>query len=402
MKYISIKILSSLFTALCLVALLSSCFDKAVDKTTETAKQAIATLDKAINSLQSESINWRQVLEETRDGLVDETQSTIKNEVNNLISNGIAATGGEIRCNADFIRNRMRQELIHLRNEVAQKVGVSLLPESTLEPGVCQVTPASIDLALEPERRNELKLAGYDFDRTNITVILLNKDKEIDVTAKLAQPSKYLLTLNLSPTNGIQFSEKSNQILVKATKSGNLISLINILQPPDNVLKHTEVIDLRTGIDDNNMTKCPQNFMVVGMSGGRGHSSEFNEPHNIRCAKLSIPSTRASAKVSDGSVLETLIDSRTMTPCPPNSVVTALTGGFGHSSVHNTPHSFLCQRVEQGFKVGRSYNTNTLIDNDAMTVCKNGDAITGITGGYGHSSKFNEGHTIQCSEIIKE
>jgi hypothetical protein len=280
MQFIPTKTLSSLFAALCLAGILSSCFkfEKEIDKVNETAKQAVATLDKAINGLQSESVNWRQVLEETRDELVDETQSTIKNEVNNLIGNGIAAAGGEIRCNSDFIRNRMRQELIHVRNGVAQKVGVPLLPENILEPGVCQVTPTSIDLSLEPVRRNEIKLAGYDFDKENITVKLLNEDQEIDVTSELAQTSKYLLTLNLSPTRGVPFSDKSDKIIVRVAKTGKLLSEINVIQPPPSIPKPdtsqfiTNLQVISEGSDDN---RCPSSMMWNSQDLNQGAGGDY-------------------------------------------------------------------------------------------------------------------------------
>lgn len=392
-----------LLSSLLIGILATSCGVKEqVGEANNTAKNAVATLDKGINALQSESTNWRGVLEETRDKLVDEAQSTLRHEINNLIQNGIAATGTEVRCNSDFFRRRMRQELILIRNKFAQKIGVETLPEQALEPGLCQVVPSSIDLSLPPDRRNTISLTGYDLDKSSITVKILNGRQEAEATPALAQTTKYLLTLNLSPTNGIQFSEKSNKILITAAGTDIIISEINIIQPSDLSAKHTGKDVLRTGVDNNNMTRCPYNSMIIGISGGRGHSSAFNEPHDIHCAQLIVPSIGASAKVSGVSIRETLVDSRAMTTCPPNSVVTGLTGGFGHSSAYNTSHPFLCQQVEQGFKVGSSYTTDTLIDNDTMTNCKDGYAVTGITGGYGHSSDYNEPHTIQCSEILKE
>lgn len=234
MKNLTQKIFSNLalYVIFFLLFSISSCGKQNVglDVEVEVGQRTLATLDKAINTLGNESANWQQVLQETRDKLVDSANSSIKNEVTNLINNGIAATGIEVRCNVDFMRNRTRQELVHLRNKLAQKLGVSLLPESSLEPGLCQVTPSSIDLNLTPERRSELKLAGYDFNKSTVSVLLLNADKEIDVTSKLAQPTKYLLTLNLSPANGINFSRESNKVLVKTTQGGKLISEINIIQ----------------------------------------------------------------------------------------------------------------------------------------------------------------------------
>jgi hypothetical protein len=267
----SLRTKASLLASIFIVFSLISCGKDVL----KTGKQAVATLDKAINSLQSESTNWRQVLEETRDKLTDETQSTIKNEINNLISNGIAATGIEVRCNTDFVRNRTRQELIFIRNRLAEKVKVSLLPESILEPVVCQVAPTSIDLRLPPNRRNELRLAGYDFDKNNIVVKLLDdKGQEVDVTSKLAQPTKYLLTLNLSPNRGIPLSEASDKIIVRGAKTGTLISEINVLQK--------EVVDYSSFITNLQITsegsagnRCPSSMKWIDQDLNKGAGGDY-------------------------------------------------------------------------------------------------------------------------------
>jgi hypothetical protein len=204
---------------------------RAVSVAEKNVPETLRIVDKAVDLLGNTSANWLKVLEETRDTLINEANSSLRNELTNLINNGVAATGIEVRCNVDFMRNRARQELIHMRNQLARKIRSPLRSEVPLEPGLCQVTPSSIDLNLKPERRSELKLAGYDFDKNTIKVLLMNESEEIDVTSKLAQTTKYLLTLNLSPANGIDFSSGSNKILLRTAQSSKLISEVNVIQP---------------------------------------------------------------------------------------------------------------------------------------------------------------------------
>jgi len=92
------------------------------------ANQAVAILDKAIEALESESVNWRQVLEETRDNLTDSGQAAIRNEVSNALTRAIATDGTEFRRNIDFIRVRARRDLNSVR------AGLSQQPTSGREP----------------------------------------------------------------------------------------------------------------------------------------------------------------------------------------------------------------------------------------------------------------------------
>lgn len=206
------------------------------------------------------------MLEDTREQLTDEAQSTIRNEVNTLIANGIAAMGVEVRCNTDFLRNRTKQELIHVRNRLAKRIGLSALSQSPLRPEVCQVDPTSIDLALVPDRLKELKLSGYDFDKSSIVVELLEGDERVEVTQYLAQPSKYVLTLNLSSVNGVGLSEKSDRIVVSVADNQELISDINVIQPPIPVVEPDNsqfITSLQVTSNKSKGDRCPSSMTQI-------------------------------------------------------------------------------------------------------------------------------------------
>src|SRR5215471_18274700 len=92
------------------------------------ADQAIAILDRALEALESESANWLQVLEETRDNLKDSAQATIRNEVSNALTRAIATDGAQFRRNVDFIRAGARRDLIRIRAGLAQQPILSREP----------------------------------------------------------------------------------------------------------------------------------------------------------------------------------------------------------------------------------------------------------------------------------
>src|SRR5262245_17092644 len=87
----------------------------------DPADQAIAILDRAIDALESETANWLEVLEETRDNLPDSAQAAIRNEVSIALSRAIATNGTEFRRNVDFIGVMARRDLIRIRAALPQQ-----------------------------------------------------------------------------------------------------------------------------------------------------------------------------------------------------------------------------------------------------------------------------------------
>ncbi|MET0463466.1 MAG: hypothetical protein ABW007_09935 [Chitinophagaceae bacterium] len=194
---------------------------------TEAASDTETLLQDAINTLQDESQSWQTTLKNLADQLAGETQSTIRNEVTNLITRAQASAGVELKCYTDFFRTRMKQELARLIDMVR---GRNDLP--SLDPIFCTAVPSSIDMNLAPGRRNKIELFGYDFDRyntagANIKAALISTSGLIDVTEHLTQQSLYLMTLNLG-SNGIQLTENSSKI--RFASGGKLIAELPVIQ----------------------------------------------------------------------------------------------------------------------------------------------------------------------------
>jgi hypothetical protein len=213
---------------------------KVVEESRKTMEKTVRTLDIGIDTLGKESKNWRQVLETTRAEITkdlensrvkitDDVRSTIKNEITDLINHGVATTGTEFRCDADFVGQRMRQALIMQRNELAKQVGISLREAEPRQPKVCLVEPETIDVSRIPNGLNKLKISGYDFDILDVKVLLKNDDREIDVSKSLARLSSYQVILNLG-SGGVQLSPNSRMLIV--TANGQEVSSIHIIQQP--------------------------------------------------------------------------------------------------------------------------------------------------------------------------
>jgi hypothetical protein len=188
--------------------------------------RGITILDKAIGTLDNGSKQWQQVLRETQKELVAASQSTLSNEVSNLASKAVSDIGVETKCYTDFMRDRVKEDLKRLRSNLT---GESI----NLMPVFCKPTPTDIDYALvQQNRQNSIEIAGYNLDSANLKVILQNNSGNVDVSTTLANPSRYLLALNLG-SNGVTLKPDSQKILFKDGEK--LIATINVIQPIVNV-----------------------------------------------------------------------------------------------------------------------------------------------------------------------
>ncbi len=215
-----------LISAILIILISSGCIDD------DPVKKAVKTLDDAIFNLGNANVDWQRIVEETRDKLTDEAQSTVRNEVSNTLTRAIGASGMEFRCNADFIRVRVRQDLIQIRAKLTGET-----PPVTI-PVVCQINPTiGIDLNPASARRPALEFYGYDFDADiKPTVHLLSRDGTLkDVSEHLAIPHHYQAILNIGG-NGVPLSLNSKKLVMKY---GNItLSEVPVISP-----KCTELVE---------------------------------------------------------------------------------------------------------------------------------------------------------------
>ena len=204
------------------LSLLVSCdFSGVSNKIEEATQSTESILLDALDALERNSSSWQDVLQDTITKLTSDTQSTIRNELNAILQRGIAATGSEFRCNADFIGQRVRQSIERIVARLTGKTPAAIVP------GICQVVPLAIDRALVPGRLNVVEFYGYDFDQATVTATLLNKTGSINVSTKLDKPTHYHMTLNLGG-NGVPLSDKSERVQIKV--GTQILSTIGVIQ----------------------------------------------------------------------------------------------------------------------------------------------------------------------------
>ena len=187
----------------------------------DTTTQAVNVIDNAIADLSFESANWRDIMQKAIADLPSDIQSTIRTEMSDLLNRAVAATGAEIRCNTDFLRNRLAQGL--------QNIKANLLNQEPpqLEPQLCNIIPLAVDMGLSPDRRNKIEFYGYDFDKANIVALLENDNGTVDVSNSLDRPTHYHMTLNLGGT-GVNLNPRSQRLILRW--NDRVISTIGIIQ----------------------------------------------------------------------------------------------------------------------------------------------------------------------------
>lgn len=230
----------------------------------------------AIEQLGSESSNWRQVLEETRDKLTGEAQSTIRNEVNVVLSRAIAASGAEVMCVADFIRDRAKQDLMRILDRLQGRVATPALPV------VCQVVPQSVDAELVPNRLRLLEYYGYDFDRSPITAYLETTTGRVNVSRYLDFPTHYHMTLNLG-AQGVAIGPTSRRFVF--VWDGKDQASVAITQSPPAAVRPTYLISIRTW-DKEAGAAASDGKVFVRFSGSLTTSVEVRVPGNFRRGEL--------------------------------------------------------------------------------------------------------------------
>lgn len=195
----------------------------------DTSDKAIATIQVAISKLETQSSNWQATLTQLEKDLVDQTQSTLAHEVQDLMARGIATGGTELRCNMDFVGHRMQQGLERMLAKLQNK------PVPPIIPAFCQVVPTVIDLGLAPERRTHVEIYGYDMDVSNDHAIrLLIQEGARTLTpvpsTKVSRPTHYLMTINISDANGVDFSSTAEQLIIQA--GTQTLGTLAIIQKP--------------------------------------------------------------------------------------------------------------------------------------------------------------------------
>jgi hypothetical protein len=202
--------------------------DKLGDQVNNATTQITQALDQAISGLGSQSANWQNILNDLLKKLPNDVSNTVRGDVSNLLQRTVATTSGELRCDVDFIRIRVMQELQQIK---AKFLGQTLPP---LEPHLCDIVPLAVDMRLNSYQRNNIQFFGYDFDLAKVEVFLVSSGNERNVSQFLDIPTHYHMTLNLG-NNGVKLDKNSQRIILRWNHQD--ISTIGIIQPSPAICK---------------------------------------------------------------------------------------------------------------------------------------------------------------------
>jgi hypothetical protein len=202
--------------------LVSSCgpLNKIADEVPTTTRTVAELVQAAIDALNTNSASWQATLDKLQTDLRGTGDQWIA-EVEALAKRGIATTGTELRCNADFVGARMKEGLAVILAKINGTQAPSIVPV------YCQVVPEIVDMASRP---THISFYGYNFDR-GVQVTLVSDAGEEDVSQYLALPTHYLATLQVGVTSGMPLCNKTNRrIFLKSQHDGAVLSSVDVIQ----------------------------------------------------------------------------------------------------------------------------------------------------------------------------
>jgi hypothetical protein len=181
-------------------------------------------LDQTVASLQNTSTSWQVLLKDLLDKLTGDARNLIGNDIQNLINNSVAVAGAEVKCEVDFIRARIVENLVALKNKLLGK------PMPVLEPRICQAVPMTVDVAQVPASVRVVNFYGFNFGSlTDYALKMESLDgTQTDVSRALNIPTAYAMTLSLGPSGA---SIGSNAHRFALSWQGKPLSTIGIIQP---------------------------------------------------------------------------------------------------------------------------------------------------------------------------
>lgn len=223
-------------------------------------------LDQTIDALQNTSTSWQVLLKDLLEKLTGDARNLIGNDVQNLINNSVAVAGSEVKCEVDFIRARIVENLTALKNKLLGK------PMPVLEPRICQAVPMSVDVAQVPASVRVVNFYGYNFGNLadyNLKMESLD-GTQTDVTRALNLPTAYAMTLSLGPSGA---SVGGNAHRFNLTWQGKPLSTVGIIQPATTVkICKTET----KRVDPQDVDLVPGLINGDGEFGGNGPRISIN------------------------------------------------------------------------------------------------------------------------------
>lgn len=195
------------------------------------AEIAAQSIDDAVQSITSEADDFQEILRRLEEQLdqIKGLEKEFGNDVADIATRSIAQAGVEFKCSADFVRDRVVEDLNRLKREILGK------NTSPPQPKICTVEPAGgVDLGrVRDGEINNLIFYGYNFDPNNLpTIKSVSSGRSKEISSRyLSIPTHYQLSLNLSNMyrDGL-FNDLALDRLEFLWKSGE-VSTMNLNHP---------------------------------------------------------------------------------------------------------------------------------------------------------------------------
>jgi hypothetical protein len=173
-------------------------------ETDDTRIATLRVLDDAVRGLGRVDSEYQQVLRGAIARLPSNSDPRASAQLRTFLAR-LPPPGATFQCSEDFIRARAEQLLWRLRDVV---LGIQTRP---VEPSVCYAVPFAVDLTRARTTADVVDIYGYDFDATNLQLVVVTPDGFVDVTPSLVVASHTHLTVRVGE-NGVP-TTTTNQAL---------------------------------------------------------------------------------------------------------------------------------------------------------------------------------------------
>jgi hypothetical protein len=194
-----------------------------IDAVKESTDKTVALLDQATSDIGNNLSSWQTVLKDLESKLVGDAQSTVRNEVQTLLSSSIGVANAGLRCDIDFVGARVLQGLARIKARLLDQ------PPPPPRPATCEAAPSGVEFAAWQQGRvPKIDLFGYDLEAPLALFLVSSGDVSAEVSSSLSRISHYQVAINLG-SNGVPLNAASQRIELRS--GGGVISAIPIIQP---------------------------------------------------------------------------------------------------------------------------------------------------------------------------
>jgi hypothetical protein len=180
-----------------------------VNRQKDAGTRALEHITQAITALGTPSAAWQGILSQLDDRLRQDKEANLASEVSQIAAKGTATGGTEIRCSADFIRQRMKEDLQRISARLKNQ------PVPPLEPAFCQVSHSSVTMEQLP---GQIEYYGYDLNAPDAAAQVLLRYEGGQMPLATSSPAHYLMILNPGAAG---LCNKEDRRIVLRLKSGD-------------------------------------------------------------------------------------------------------------------------------------------------------------------------------------